>query len=144
MTDMPFEDPATMAGVDYTALNRSLLMFEVLGVEEIHTVHSALGERDPAIRANLTVVDGPEAGTHLADVLIFPKVLVGQLRPKVGKLVLGRLVQGVARPGLNAPWTLDAATAQDRQAAAMALARLKVGASETVARPMSSASEPPF
>lgn len=126
MTNQPFEDPATMTGIDYTALRGSLLLFEVLAVEEIKTVHSVPGERDPAVRVNATVLDGPQAGTVLSDALVFPKVLVGQLRPRVGKMVLGRLGQGQARPGLNPPWTLDAATDTDRAKASSFLAGSRI------------------
>lgn len=105
-----YATPSTPSGLDLKELNGSLLLVEVLGVEhDIQTVHGAAS----AIRANVTVLDGPQADSENEDVLVFPRVLQSQLRSKVGQKVLGRLGQGQAKPGQTAPWTLAAATAED-------------------------------
>jgi hypothetical protein len=44
-------------------------------------------------------------------------VLQGQLRSKVGTKVLGRLGQGVAKPGQSPPWTLVAFSSEDARKA---------------------------
>lgn len=130
-----FADPASASGVAWSDLQGKLLMFEVLGVEEhVPTVHTRPGEKNPAVRANLQVLDG--GGETYDDTLVFPKVLQSQLRSKVGQLVLGRLGQGAAKPGQSAPWKLEPATASDRQTAEEHLRR---GAAPAV-----SSSEAPF
>jgi hypothetical protein len=109
----PFAAPAAPgAGIDLKTLNGALLLFTVHEqVQGIATVH---GPSD-AIRCDVAVLDGGSAGDEYTDTLIFPKVLQGQLRPSVGGKVLGRLGQGVAKPGQSAPWVLSAATPADTQ-----------------------------
>jgi hypothetical protein len=111
MTD-PFASPGSTSGVDYAELNGSLLLIEPASLES--GVKTSLGDKD-AVRADITVLDGPNAGTQHTDTLIFPRVLIGQLRSRIGQKVLGRLGQGVARPGQNAPWLLNEATDADKQ-----------------------------
>lgn len=113
-------------GIDYKEHYNELLHIEVLGVETgINTVH---GPTD-AVRANVTPLDGPTAGTTIADTLIFPKVLQSQLKGSVGQSVIGRLGQGQAKPGQSAPWLLNPAT--DAEVAA----GVQFEASRTVAAP---------
>lgn len=100
--------------VDYKELNGSLLLIKVHGMETgIQTVH---GVTDAA-RATITVLDGPQKGEEYDDALVFPRVLKSQLQRKVGELVLGRLGQGVAKPGQSAPWILNPATGNDTSVA---------------------------
>jgi hypothetical protein len=107
----PFDQPSKPgAGVDLQPLLGSLLLITVHGTErEIATVH---GVAD-AIRADVDVLDGMLRGEHHADVFLFPRVLQGQLRGHIGGKVIGRLTQGVAKPGKNAPWQLADATDGD-------------------------------
>lgn len=105
-----FAAPASAAGLDFNEMNGHLVVVEVEGHET--GIVTANGERD-AIRATLHDVDAAE--TH-EDVLIFPKVLVSSLKPRVGQKVLGRIGQGVAKPGQNPPWVMQDASAD--QAAA--------------------------
>lgn len=109
-----FASPASASSMDLKTLLGSLLLIEPLEHEEgIQTVHGT----SSAIRANVYALDGDEKDSAYEDVLIFPKVLQGQLRPRLGQKVLGRLGQGLARPGQSAPWTLNEATDQDKQVA---------------------------
>lgn len=106
-----FSTPAAPSGgIDWANFKGSLLLVEVLAQE--HGVQTVHGLADP-VRANVKVIDGPGAGDSYDDTLIFPKVLIGQTKSKVGEKVLGRLGQGVAKPGQSAPWQLDAASAED-------------------------------
>ena len=108
---MPFASPAAPSGgIEWAQFKGSLLLVDVLGQE--HGVQTVHGSTDP-VRANVHVLDGPGAGESFEDTLIFPKVLIGQTKGKVGEKVLGRLGQGVAKPGQSAPWQLDAATPAD-------------------------------
>jgi hypothetical protein len=139
MTD-PFADPAAPSGINYQELKGSLLMFKVTGVEEhIPTAYSRPNEKNPAVRADLTVLDGASAGLVVEDALVFPKVLQGQLRSRVGQLVLGRLGQGAAKPGQSAPWKLEPASAADKEKAADHLRRTTTPAVTGPAE-----QEPPF
>jgi hypothetical protein len=135
-----FATPATSSSIDFQQLKGSLLMVKVIFLEEhIPTAVTKPGERSPAIRADVTVLDGPHAGEHYADTLIFPKVLQSQLRSRVGQLVLGRLGQGPAKPGQSAPWQLDAATSADEQVATGYLAKQATPSTTSVAT-----EQPPF
>lgn len=129
----PFATPASASGIDYKDLNGSLLLVEPTAFES--GINTSLGVKD-AVRGNITVLDGTNAGTVHEDVLIFPRVLIGQLRTRVGQKVLGRLGQGVAKPGQSAPWMLQEATPADQ---AIGLAYLQ---QNTLAQP--AAAQPPF
>jgi hypothetical protein len=135
-----FASPSSSSGIDLSSLKGALLVVEVLSVEEhVPTVHTPAGEKSPAIRANVSVIDGPRAGDDYIDVLLFPKVLQGQLRTHVGEKVLGRLGQKApTSPGKNAAWALDQATEEDRAKARAYTAQRTMPS----AQPASSA--PPF
>lgn len=138
-----FAMPSSSSGIDLSSLKGSLLIVEVLSLEEhVPTVHTQAGEKSPAVRANVSVIDGPREGDEYVDVLIFPKVLQSQLKTNVGKKVLGRLGQGLPKPGKNAAWELAAATPQDIAAAQAWSAQRTM----TSAAPASSTAtaQPPF
>lgn len=139
----PFEDPVTATPLPYSELQGALLLFSVLSYEpHVPTSFTEPGKQSPAIRANVRVLDGPKSGESYIEVLVFPKKLQAQLRPRVGKMVLGRLGQGEARKGQNAPWELLAATAEEKQRA-MAAASTEPGGGEQ-RTPAPSSGEPPF
>jgi hypothetical protein len=115
-----FAAPSTASGIKWADLKGSLLLIKVHGIEPaIKTVHGDTA----AVRADVIVLDGSEAGTAYNDTLIFPKVLQSQVKGNVGGMVLGRLGQGVAKPGQSAPWTIDAATEADKGVAREHLAK---------------------
>lgn len=115
MSANPFATPAPPGGgIKWDEINGSLLLAEPISYEEhIPTTHTKAGEKSPAVRATITVLDGPKAGEVYEDTFVFPKMLQGQLRPKIGEKVLGRLIQGAAQQGKNPPWLLAEATEQD-------------------------------
>jgi hypothetical protein len=142
----PFEDPVTATPLPYSELQGALLLFRVLSYEEhVPTSFTVAGEKSPAIRANVTALDGSHAGENYIEVLVFPKKLQAQLRARVGKMVLGRLGQGEARKGQNAPWELIAATPQDK-ALAMAATADSPASGVGTGQPSgpTSSGEPPF
>ena len=107
-----FKDPS--AGGDrlvYNDLEDALLLITVKGQE--HGIETSFGPADP-VRADVAVLDGAQKGEVFADALIFPKLLISQLRGSVGEMVIGRLGKGNAKPGQSAPWTLAAATEADK------------------------------
>lgn len=107
-----FNDPSTATGIEWKSLHGALLLIEPKEfLPEVNTVHGA----NPAVSADVVVLDGPSAGEKFADTLIFPKVLQTQVKPSIGNgPVLGRLGQGQKKPGQSAPWTLSAATEADK------------------------------
>lgn len=111
---MAFATPAASSGFTFEDHAGALLIVEVLGVEE--EIPTTFGDK-PAVRANVTVVDGDHQGDVYTDTLIFPRVLIGQLRSNVGQQVLGRLGQGNAKPGQKPPWRLEDPTPADLAAA---------------------------
>jgi len=107
-----FAAPAAASGIEWSELNGHLLIVEPREVvKDISTVH---GVTD-AVRADVTVLDGPQTGKKYEDTLIFPRALKVQLASRVGQKVLGRLGQGQAKPGQNPPWMLAPATPEDEE-----------------------------
>jgi hypothetical protein len=126
----PFSGPASATGLDLKTLNGALLLFDVK--EVAHDITTAFGPTD-AVRADVAVLDGSQAGETFNDTLVFPKVLQSQLRPALGGKVLGRLGQGQAKPGQSAPWVLSDPTDADRQLGLQWLSRTTVAAPAPVA-----------
>lgn len=121
----PFEAPATGAFFDWDSHKGNLLLIMVDEyVDHIPTVHTKPGEKSPAIRADIHVLDGEDAGAAYEGTLIFAKVMIPQLKKREGKMVLARLSQGEKKKGQNAPWNLDDAT-QTPEDKALGLAWLK-------------------
>jgi hypothetical protein len=109
-----FNDPAPGGdNLDYKVLNGALLLFTV-SADQPDTMQTVNGDARPA-RADVAVLDGPRKGDIYQDALVFPRVLSNSLRPHAGKLVLGRLGQGEAKPGKNPPWTLTPATDAEKE-----------------------------
>jgi hypothetical protein len=108
---MPFKDPGSTTSLPLDELEGSLLLLEVH--EQIDEIQTTFGPAQP-IRADVHALDGPHKGGEYVDALIFPRVLIGQLRGSIGSRVLGRLGKGVPKAGQSAPWRLELATAADR------------------------------
>jgi hypothetical protein len=109
-----FSKPAAAVGIQWEDLIGRLLLVEPKEFE--HSIPTTFGDKD-AVRADVTVIDGPDGGTAYPDALIFPGVLISQTRGLIGEKVLGRLGQGVAKPGQKPPWRLDEATPDDESLA---------------------------
>lgn len=115
-----FVQPGAASGesFDLNPLIGSLLVFQVKElVDHVQTVHTLPGEKTPCVQADVYVLDGPHAGTERVDALVFPRGLQRQLRPHLGKKVLGRVRKGQAASGKSAPWELAPATEADLAAA---------------------------
>jgi len=113
MTADPFAAPAAAgAGIVWADHNGELALIAVHSIEV--GIKTAFGDND-AIRADVTFLDGPTKGETYSDTLIFPKVLISQLRSRVGQKVLGRLGQGNAKSGQSAPWLLQEASEADKK-----------------------------
>jgi hypothetical protein len=120
----PFDAPATGEFFDKAAIHAAmgqLLAVVVTGYEDhVPTVHTKPGEKSPCVKCGIYVLTGDDADADdrgyvsYEDSMIFQKVLIGNLKSKVGKIVLGRLTQGVEKQGKNAPWMLTDASDADK------------------------------
>lgn len=102
---MTFAAPATSTGgVKPADLNGHLLL--IMPIEYKAGIVTSMGEAE-AIECEVVDLDTNEEHTS---VLFFNIALRNALRPNIGAQVLGRIGQGVAKPGKNAPWILNDAT----------------------------------
>lgn len=98
-----FTHPAP-AHLRWKYLEGSLVVIQP--IEVIGALPTQRGNRR-ATRANVFVVDGPQAGTSYRDVMIFPGGIQRMLTGYLGKLVLGRVATGEAgKDFLAPPWLL--------------------------------------
>lgn len=74
------------------------------------------GETKDAVHASIVVLDGEEAGKEYLDEMIWGGVLVGQLKSKIGRKVLGRVAQWDTGKG-NPAWTLADSDDADKKVA---------------------------
>jgi hypothetical protein len=122
MTD-EFDNPGTTTAINLEELNGRLLLIKPSRLEV--NISTVLGAKDATV-ADVHVLDGPTPGEVAGEAFIWPKVLQAQLRSLVssGRYCLGRLGQGVAKPGQNPPWKLADPTDDDKAAARKYLAEL--------------------
>lgn len=80
-------------------------------IEHIPTKNTKPGEKSPAIRVNVVDFADPQAPVVYRGVLWFG-VISNNLRRQVGSFLAGRMAQGAASPGRNAPWQLDDVTGE--------------------------------
>lgn len=88
-------------------------------VSHEQNITTGFGVKD-AVRVNVVDLDGTDPDTNqpghvVIGALWFSGLLVGSLKNDLGKTLLGRMNQGVAKPGQSAPWKFDSAV--DDQAA---------------------------
>lgn len=116
MSDDLFDGPGSTSALNYEDAKGRLLLITPHKLEE--AIKTEYGEND-AVRADVVILDGPGAPDEVPDVLIFPKVLQGQLRKNIGtgRMNLGRLGQGEKQPGKSAPWLLGDPTDDDKKLA---------------------------
>lgn len=97
-------------GITWSDHKGALLILEPLSYEE--GINTAFGTAD-AVKANIWVLNGPDSADEFPEALVFPKLLASQLKSQIGNKVVGRVGQGVAKPGQSAPWILEPATPDD-------------------------------
>ena len=121
-----FDAPGRGDRIDWNDHIGDLLMFTVHSLEEGISTTARPGELSTAIKCDVAVIGGN--GATYENTLVFPKILQQVLTPKPGvewgRRVLGRLTQGTAQPGKNAPWLL--ADPDDTDYAAASAYRAKV------------------
>ena len=112
-------------------------MLIIKPVEYKTSIQTSLGEAD-AIEVDLVDLD---TNTEHTSVLFFNVALKSALKPNIGKSVLARMGEGVAKPGKSAPWILVDATA-DAEAVAKATAYLASGISAPATPAVSAVDSP--
>jgi hypothetical protein len=123
MTSDQFDNPGTATAIDLDELNGRLLLIKPSRVEV--GISTVLGNKDATV-CDVHVLDGTDPGQLFGEAFIWPKVLQAQLRSTVGsgRYCLGRLGQGVAKPGQNPPWKLADPSEDDKKVARKYLAEL--------------------
>jgi hypothetical protein len=93
--------------------------------EDIDALETINGTVD-VVRADVTVLSGPDAGETFADLLVFQVLLKRELRRVMGNpehtYKLGRLVMGTASKGKSAPYQFADPTPEE-----VAIARAHLG-----------------
>lgn len=97
-----FAAPASLEGssVKPADLNGHLCIFKPTAYKE--NIETSLGKAEAV---ELDVID-LDTNTEHKNVLFFNVALRSALKPNIGKQVLARVGQGVAKPGKSAPWIL--------------------------------------
>ena len=130
-----FASPAAAsAGPKPADLQGQLLIFKP--IEYRSGIETVNGPAD-AISCDVTNLD---TNQEYSDVLFFNIAIRNALRPLIGQRVLGRIQQGVAKPGKTAPWIIVDASAD--QAAIAKAAAYEPGAAATPA-PAAAGGVPP-
>jgi hypothetical protein len=137
---MAFSAPVANEGVKVADFNGHLLI--VSPIEFKANIQTVNGPAD-AIEVNVVDLDTNEEHISL---LWFNVALKNALKPLIGQKVLGRIGQGVAKPGKNPPWLLNDATG-DADAVAKANAYIagalpKVAAPATATAPAANINDP--
>lgn len=106
---MPLESAPSMGDMLPAAdvLGHTMIVAPTEFIEHLPTVNTKPGELSPAIRCNVADFADPDNPVIYTGVLWFG-VLSKTLKRKVGSFLAGRMGQGAASPGRNAPWQLDA------------------------------------
>jgi hypothetical protein len=90
-----------------------LIVLTVKGTGE-HTFESGEAE---FIIADITVIESAgkegQPGDTFEDAWVLGRVLFGQLKRKIGRTFVGRIVKGQAQKGKSAPWQLDPVSADE-------------------------------
>ena len=106
-----FQQPSQGDQVKVAELVGSLVL--VWAKEYRKDVPTSYGPSD-AIAADIHVLDGAKGGETFQNTLLFQRALIGSLQSAIGgEPVLGRVGQGVAKPGQSAPYILQPFTDAD-------------------------------
>jgi hypothetical protein len=117
----PFSAPSAGGGSKITDHEGCLLLITPRSHEQ--GIQTSFGEKD-AVKADLVVLDGPNANTVETDVLIFQAQLISQTKGRINKgMVLGRLGKVPAtKAGFSPSWALSDPTEDDKVTARRYLA----------------------
>jgi hypothetical protein len=103
----PFEAPASGEFIDWDDMEGELLLFTVTDYKEQSTRYDKDDKPSKAVEADIVVLTGENAGTVYEEALIFPKVLAARLKPRIGSMVLARIIC-IKSKELQAQWGKNA------------------------------------
>lgn len=118
--DDGFTDPGERSNFKLADHEGALLLITPRSLEE--AIETAFGEAD-AIKADVVVLTDTngkrlKAPEEEAGVLIFQRVVIGQLEESIGKSrVLGTIGRGVAKKGQDAPFIIEVPTDDEKDIA---------------------------
>lgn len=138
MTAMPDDDLVPASNGDQFKFSDHLgaLIIARIHTHETGIITKASDEPSEALRADVDVIEGPNAGAHYADTLLFGRAIVARNKSKVGKRIVGRVAQGAKQPGRTPAWVLDEPTDADfAKAQAFASGSRRAPASSSAATP---------
>lgn len=118
----PFSSPTGGGGARVSDYLGCLMLVKPL--EFIAQMQTSIGSSD-TIRGDAYILDGPNPGEEVTDMLFFQQALRRDLdRTMRGSspYLLGRLARGVAKPGKSAPWIFETPTEADAALARQFLA----------------------
>lgn len=116
MTEDLFDGPGTTTAIKWDDHNGQLVLVWAKGIKPF----TWEGETKDVVEADVVVLDPPGSGPiEYSGVLIFPRVMQGQVRANIGRNRpnLGRVGKGEAKPRQTAPWILTDPNEQDKQMA---------------------------
>lgn len=105
---MPLEAPSQQGDMlnQSDCLNHTMVVAPTEFIPHIQTVNTKPGEQSPAVRVNVADFADPDNPVIYRGVLWFG-VISGNLKRQIGAFIAGRMTQGQASPGRNAPWQLQ-------------------------------------
>jgi hypothetical protein len=103
----PFDTPDAPGSGDRFTIAEHLGELCIVKVHSLEQgIETSAGVTD-VIVADVIVVDGQHAGEIAHEAWLFGKVLVGQLKRKTGRTILGRWGQGAKQQGKTPAWVLN-------------------------------------
>lgn len=87
--------------------NHTMVVIPTEYRDHVQTKHTKPGEKSPAIVVNVVDFSAEGGPTVYRGVMWFNVMLYNGLRRQIGQTILGRMVQGQASGGNNAPWMLQ-------------------------------------
>ncbi|WAB09221.1 hypothetical protein SEA_LITTLEMUNCHKIN_45 [Gordonia phage LittleMunchkin] len=119
----PFSLPPAPSEVSISDLVGVLVLAKP--TEVIESMQTEVGTAENVVRADITAVDGDQAGQTFEDVLVFQTALKRALLKVLdgpNPMLLGRIEMGNKKPGKNAPYLFGKPDEDDIEAARAVLA----------------------
>lgn len=115
MSDDPFDDPGSLSAIKVADHEGQLLLVWPQALQRTERLD---GEGD-VVLADVVVIDYPGGAIEYKSTIIFPKMIIGQVRRNIGtgRPNLGRVGKGEAKKGQSQPWILLVPTEADKRAA---------------------------
>lgn len=117
----PFDEPGALSAIKFSQHEGQLLL---VTPHELQRNFDRMDGPGDVVIADIVVLDYPGGPIEYTGTVIFPKMIIGQVRRNVGKgrSNLGRVGKGEAQPKQSPPWILLPPTEADKQTARAYLA----------------------